>query len=157
MPIGAIVGTARVFEPLVENPLLHSSTFGGNPLACVAGCAAFEVLEQEDLPTRAAVQGEKLLTGLRSVADAHPEYIRDVRGKGLMIGVEFTHEDIGGLVIAGMAQRYVLAAYTLNNPSVIRFEPPLFISDQQIEQAVTVFGEAVAQTAELLEGVELGE
>lgn len=157
MPLGAIVGTPRVFKPLTENPLLHSSTFGGNPLACAAGCAAFEVLEEEDLPTRAAVQGSKLLARLQAVADDHCDYIRSVRGKGLMIGVEFTHEDIGGLVIAGMAQRHVLAAYTLNNPSVIRFEPPLLIADDQIDRAVTAFAEAVDQTAELLEGVDLGE
>jgi putrescine aminotransferase len=157
MPIGAIVGTARVFGPLVENPLLHSSTFGGNPLACAAGCAAFEVLQEENLAVRAAEQGEKLLAALREVAGDHSEWILDVRGKGLMIGVEFGHEDVGGLVIAGMAQRHVIAAYTLNNPSVIRFEPPLIITDAQIERAAAAFRESMEQTAELLQGVDLKE
>jgi len=146
-----------VFEPLAENPLLHSSTFGGSPVACAAGCAAFEVLEEEGLSERAATQGEKLLAGLRAVAADHGEWIRDVRGKGLMIGVEFSHEDVGGLVIAGLAQRYVIAAYTLNNPSVIRFEPPLTIADDQLARAVPAFREAVEQTAELLQGVEIDE
>ena len=157
MPVGAIVGTARVFEPLVENPLLHSSTFGGNPLACAAGCAAFGVLHEENLAARAAEQGEKLLAALREVAEDHSEWILAVRGKGLMIGVEFRHEDVGGLVIAGMAQRHVIAAYTLNNPSVIRFEPPLTISDAQIQRAAAAFRESMEQTAELLQGVDLEE
>ncbi|NCQ30678.1 MAG: aminotransferase class III-fold pyridoxal phosphate-dependent enzyme, partial [Armatimonadetes bacterium] len=155
--VGAIVGTARVFEPLVENPLLHSSTFGGNPLACAAGCAAFGVLHEENLAARAAEQGEKLLAALREVAEDHSEWILAVRGKGLMIGVEFRHEDVGGLVIAGMAQRHVIAAYTLNNPSVIRFEPPLTISDAQIQRAAAAFRESMEQTAELLQGVDLEE
>ena len=77
--------------------------------------------------------------------------MKDVRGRGLMIGVEFGHEDITGLVLSGMAQRDVLVVpYTFNNATVTRFEPPLMISDEQIEWAATAFEEAVAQTAQLL-------
>jgi putrescine aminotransferase len=72
-----------------------------------------------------------------------------------MIGVEFTHEDIAGLAIAGLAQRQVLVAYSLNNARVTRFEPPLNISDAQVEWAARAFEEALAQTSELVEGFEI--
>jgi putrescine aminotransferase len=67
-----------------------------------------------------------------------------------MIGIEFTHADIAGLVIAGLAQRNILAAYTLNNPTVIRLEPPLVISDEQVETALQALEESVEQTAALV-------
>lgn len=154
MPIGAIMGTAEVWRVLEANPLLHSSTFGGNPLACAAALAALDVLVTEDLAARAKLMGKSLMEGLRKVQQQFPEVIREVRGKGLMIGVEFTHEDIGGLVIAGLAQRQVIAAYTLNNPKVIRFEPPLIVNEEQICLVLRAFQEAVEQTVELVGDIE---
>ncbi len=154
MPIGAIMGTGEVWKVLEANPLLHSSTFGGNPLACAAALAALDVLVTEDLATRAKLMGDSLMDGLRKVQQQFPEVIHEVRGKGLMIGVEFTHEDIGGLVIAGLAQRQVIAAYTLNNPKVIRFEPPLIVTEEQIQLVLRKFQEAVEQTVELVGDIE---
>ena len=157
VPIGAVIGTPRVWEIWNDNPLIHSSTFGGNPLACAAGLAAIEVIENENLVERSAVQGEKLMSALRATQAKYPQCVKEVRGRGLMIGVQFTHEDVGGLAIAGLVQRDVLAAYTLNNPTVMRFEPPLIISDEEIEWAARAFEEAVAQTAVLVEGLDLDE
>jgi putrescine aminotransferase len=154
VPIGAVVGTASVWEIWQENPLIHSTTFGGNPLACAAGLAMIEVLENENLVARSLTQGEKLMGALGAVQKKHTKYIKEVRGRGLMIGVEFSHEDIGGLVIGGLAQRNVLAAYTLNNPTVIRFEPPLVIDDEQIVWAARAFEEAVEQSLELIADFE---
>jgi putrescine aminotransferase len=151
VPIGAVLGTASVWEVWQENPLIHSSTFGGNPLACAAGLAAIDVIEEENLVSRAHEQGTKFLDGLRGMQEKYPRCISEVRGVGLMIGIEFTHADIAGLVIAGLAQRDVLAAYTLNNPTVIRLEPPLIISDEQVQKALQAFEESVAQTALLVE------
>ena len=67
-----------------------------------------------------------------------------------MIGVEFTMDEVGELTIAQMTKRGLIAAYTLNNPKVIRFEPPLIINEAEVEDAARIFGEAVAETAELL-------
>jgi putrescine aminotransferase len=114
-----------------------------------------EVIENENLVERSAVQGEKLMGLLHETQKDFPHCVKEIRGRGLMIGFEFTHEDIGGLAIAGLAQRKVLAAYSLNNPKVMRFEPPLTISDEQIEWAANAFHEAVAQTSELIEGMEI--
>lgn len=154
IPIGAVLGTPKVWEFWNDNPLIHSSTFGGNPLACAVGLATLEIIEEENLVERAAQAGEKLFAALRETQQKFPDLVKDIRGRGLMIGVEFGEEDITSLVLAGLAARDVLVVpYTFNNPTVTRFEPPLNISDAEIEWAARAFEEAVAATAELLEGV----
>lgn len=155
MPIGATMGTPAVWEKTFgENPLLHTSTFGGNPLACAAGIAALEATMEEDLPGRALERGEQLLTGLRGVQNALPGALTEVRGLGLMIGVEFAVKDVAELTINGMARRGVIAAYTLNNPNVIRFEPPLIVTEAQVETAIAAFHESVAEAVQMLEGMD---
>lgn len=152
MPIGACLGTAEVWERVYgKNPLMHTSTFGGNPLACAAALAACDVLEEEGLALAAETRGRELVEGLKRVASP---LVAEVRGIGLMIGVEFALDEVGELVIAQMMKRDLVAAYTLNNPRVVRFEPPLTISSEEVAYAVRVFGEAVAETQALLD--ELG-
>ena len=150
MPIGAFISTARIWKVMEPNPLLHSSTFGGNPLACAVALAAVEVIIEEDLPGQAARTGGYLLGELLKLADASGGAIKQVRGKGLLIGIEFDSDDFAGLVIAGLAQRNVIAAYTLNNPRVIRLEPPLNITREQIDQVLQALAESIKQMQELL-------
>lgn len=151
MPIGATVATSAVFERVFsENPLAHTSTFGGNPLACAAGLASIQVVEEEGLCERAKLIGGILKQGLQHVADRHSDLVSEVRGRGLMIGVEFTMDDVGELTIAQMVKRGLVAAYTLNNRRVIRFEPPLIMTAEQATWAAQTFGESVAETAEVL-------
>ncbi len=151
MPIGATMVTKSVIDSMYsENPLLHTSTFGGNPLACVAGLATIQVIEEEGLVERSEKMGALMREHLGAVREKHPDLVAEVRGKGLMIGVEFTMDEVGELTIAQMTKRGLIAAYTLNNPKVIRFEPPLIINESEVEDAAKIFGEAVAETAELL-------
>jgi putrescine aminotransferase len=158
VPIGAVVGTPRTWQFWKDNPLIHSSTFGGNPLACASALAAIEVLENENLVERSLQQGEKLMARLRETQAKFPDCVKEVRGRGLMIGVEFPHEDITSLVLTGLAQRDVLVVpYTFNNPTVTRFEPPLTITDDELEWAARAFEEAVEQTAMLIEDVDFEE
>jgi putrescine aminotransferase len=143
IPMGAYIGTPRVWKPLASNPLIHTSTFGGSPLACAAALATLEVVEEERLADRAQVMGDLLLAGLREVASRHPEIVREVRGRGLMVGVELTEERFGGCVMLEMAHRGVICVYTLNMPRVMRFEPPLIVTAADIDVAVTTFEAAV--------------
>jgi putrescine aminotransferase len=155
MPIGAFCSTPEIWRVLGDpNPLLHSSTFGGNELACAAALAALEVIVRDNLPARAMELGEYTLGKLHTLAGKYPNLIKEVRGRGLFIGVEFTHDDVAGLVIAGLAQRNIIAAYTLNNASVIRLEPPLIITREQLDTALAALEASLGQTVELLEGVE---
>jgi putrescine aminotransferase len=152
MPIGAFIGTPEIWEAVFrENPLMHTSTFGGNPLACRAAIEAIKITLRDDLPSKAAHAGEYLKGKLAAMAGKYPKALTDVRGLGLMVGVEFTHEDIGELTIAGLARRGVIVAYALNNPKVMRFEPPLIITDKEIDTVVWAFEEAVAEALAMLE------
>jgi len=154
MPIGAFIGTPEIWEAVFrENPLMHTSTFGGNQLACRAAIAAIEITLRENLPARAERMGNYMMKGLRSVAEKYPKALEEVRGMGLMIGVEFAHEDVGELVIGGLSRRGVIAAYTLNNPKVMRFEPPLIITEQEIDKVVIALDEAIAEITEMLQGI----
>ncbi|MBN9502519.1 MAG: putrescine aminotransferase [Armatimonadetes bacterium 55-13] len=151
MPIGAVMGTQAVWEKIYgENPLSHTSTFGGNSLACAAGIAAIEVTKEEGLLERSTEMGALLKGGLAEVGQRHGDLIKEVRGRGLMIGVEFQMDEVGELVVAQMLKRGMCVAYTLNNPRVLRFEPPLIIREDQVQFAVETFGEAVSETTEVL-------
>ena len=94
--------------------------------------------------------GERLLKGLGEVGRRHDEHVGEVRGRGLMVGLEFREDEVGELVVAALLKRGVCVAYALNNPRVLRFEPPLIISESQIDDAVEAVDEAIAETAELL-------
>lgn len=150
MPIGATMGTAAVWNKVfADNPLTHTSTFGGNPLACAAGLAVLDIMERDNLVERVATQGDRLQAALREAFKDQP-LVAEVRGQGLLIGVEFAEDEVGELVIAQMMKRGVIAAYTLNNPRVIRIEPPFLVTVEQIEHAVSCLKESVAETADLI-------
>ena len=97
--------------------------------------------------------GEKLLKGLHDVKTKYPWMIKEVRGKGLLAGIEFAEDDIAALVITGCGRRDLLAAYSLNNPKVVRIEPPLVIEESELDLAVSIIAEAVEETGAMLEGV----
>lgn len=150
MPIGATMGTAAVWNKVfADNPLTHTSTFGGNPLACAAGLAVLDIMERDNLVERVATQGDRLQAALKEAFKDQP-LVAEVRGQGLLIGVEFAEDEVGELVIAQMMKRGVIAAYTLNNPRVIRMEPPFLVTDEQIDHAVNCLKESVAETADLI-------
>ncbi|MHB8732060.1 MAG: aspartate aminotransferase family protein [bacterium] len=150
IPIGAFVARPRLWEEFRRDPYLHSSTFGGNPLACRAAIATLEVLTDERLADRAETLGARFMDRLRAVQARHPAIVRAVRGRGLMIGVEFTHSDYALLVSAEAGHRGVITFYTLNKPEVIRIEPPLVITADLIDRAVEGLEGAVAEAERLL-------
>lgn len=154
MPVGAFSANEDIWNSLFgTNPYLHSTTFGGNPLACAAVIAAIKTTIEEGLVERSAKLGEKLLVSLKELQARYPNVVKEVRGKGLLAGIEFEHEDFAALVIAGCGRRDLLAAYSLNNPKVVRVEPPLIIEESDLMRAIDIISESVAETAEMLEGI----
>lgn len=148
VPAAAILGTPAVWQVFKGRPLMHTSTFGGNPLACVAARKTLEILQRERLPERAARAGSWLKGRLMDLAQAFPHLIAEVRGLGLMLGVELRGEEFAGCLINELVKRQLLAVYTLNQPKVIRLEPPLTITQAELEQAVERWRQALAATAE---------
>jgi putrescine aminotransferase len=136
MPLSAFISTPEIWKVLEKNPFLHSSTFGGNPMACAAGIAAINVTLEEDLPAKAAETGEYFLAGLRELQARYSDVVIDVRGKGLLIGVEFASTEFGYSVAAGLFRRGVLVAGTLLNAKTIRIEPALSIERTDVDEVL---------------------
>ena len=151
MPIGATLGTAEVWAPLEKNPLLHTSTFGGNELACAAAIAALNVLIEEGLASVAEKSGAHFVAGLRALAADYPQLILEVRGIGMMIGIDMQSSDISQLFIANIIERSVLVAFTLNHPGVIRIEPPLIMPVGVIDDVLARMRQAAAATQKMAE------
>lgn len=134
MPLSAFISTAAIWEVMVPNPIIHSTTFGGNPLACAAGLAAIEVTLEEDLPGQAAIKGEFLLRELGCLQEKYPSVLKAAQGKGLLIGMEFPQQEIGWKVASGLFRRGVLVAGTYSKAQVIRIEPALGIPMELLQE-----------------------
>ena len=143
VPCGSFTTTDEIFASFHGNPMWHSSTFGNNPLAATAAAKAIEITVRERLPERAARLGEGLLRRLRSLQAEHPWAILDVRGKGLLIGLEMRDEALGAALAEKLYARRVLVAYALNRPRVIRIEPPLNIPEDLLDRLVEALHEAL--------------
>jgi putrescine aminotransferase len=151
VPVGAFIARPSVWNRAFGHaPLLHTSTFGGGELACAAALAAMDVLEEERLTEAARERGAQLIAGARAIGREHPGIVRDVRGLGLLVGVELTHEGYGGWVIPEMLKAGVTAAWTLNQQRVIRLEPPLIVTADEIERALQALRAGIATAFEKL-------
>jgi 4-aminobutyrate aminotransferase len=129
-------------------PGAHASTFGGNPVACAAALATIQLLKSE-LMANAATVGAQLKTGLERLMEKH-RLIGDVRGRGLMVGVELVRDratkeraiDERNAVVAAAFQRGLLVLGAGKNS--IRFSPPLVLTRAQADTAVAIFDEALS-------------
>ncbi|HEY3398710.1 MAG TPA: aminotransferase class III-fold pyridoxal phosphate-dependent enzyme [Armatimonadota bacterium] len=150
MPIAAVVGRPAIWDVFAENPYVHTSTFGGNPLACAAALASLEALQQEHAADKCAERGAQLLAGCQELGRQYPELVVEVRGRGLLVGMQFTDPDIGGLIIGGLVSAGILAAFAMNAPETLRLEPPAIITAEEVDRVVADLGEALANVALLL-------
>ena len=150
MPLGVTVYTSEIYEKVYgDNPMIHTSTFGGNPLACAAGLAALSQLTPE-LIENSQKMGERMLNGFKEIQSRYPAILGDVRGRGLMIGIEFTEDEVGEVAVATLMKEGVCVAYALNNPRVLRWEPPLIINAEQVDHAIAALNTAMLEVQELL-------
>jgi putrescine aminotransferase len=151
VPIGAYIARAPVWNAgYAKAPLMHTSTFGGNELACAAALAALDVLIEDDLAGNARERGAQLADGARAIGARYPQAIAAVRGAGLLVGVELTNEGYAGTIIPELLKRGVTAAWTLNAQHVIRLEPPLIVSPAQIASALEALEAAVGVAVQRL-------
>jgi putrescine aminotransferase len=148
IPVGAYIARPDVWNAAyARHPVMHTSTFGGNEVACAAAIAAMDVLLDEGLVENARARGEQLLAGARSLAQQYPTVVKEARGLGLLVGVELTNEGYGGWIIPEMVKHGVTAAWTLNMQRVIRLEPPLVVTEQEVDRALAAL-EAGLTTAQ---------
>lgn len=145
MPISAFISNKKIWKVLEKNPFIHSTTFGGNPLACAAGIAAINVILSEKLWEKAAARGEYFLTRLKEIQKKYPKHFIEVRGKGLLIGLEFKDEEFGYKVTAGLFKRGVLVAGTLIGVKTVRIEPALNIPYKLIDEVIIKLDETMKE------------
>ncbi|WP_349971972.1 aspartate aminotransferase family protein [Pseudomonas caspiana] len=130
IPIGACLARGKAAE--LFTPGSHGSTFGGNPLACRVGCTVVDILKDQNLLGNARLQGERLLAGLRAALSEHPDVLQ-IRGKGLMVGIELTRPLPNLAAIAAHEHGLLL---NVTRGKTIRLLPPLTINEQEIDAIV---------------------
>jgi aldehyde:ferredoxin oxidoreductase len=148
VPMSAFLSTAEIWECMEPNPFIHTTTTGGNPLACAAALAAITVLLEEDLASQAKTKGAYVLKHLREFQERYPGVLAEARGLGLLIGMEFPTDGIGYKVASGLFSRGVITAGTLTNAKTIRFEPALNIPQEILDEVLNRL-EDVFKTIEL--------
>jgi acetylornithine aminotransferase/acetylornithine/N-succinyldiaminopimelate aminotransferase len=144
IPIGAMVCTDAVARAIT--PGMHGTTFGGNPFACAVAIAVIDEIKngqikQSNLLDHVASIGDYFLTQLRALAAKH-DAIADVRGMGLMIGLDFHSADVAKAVHEGMMARHILLNRT--HETVLRFLPPFLITREHVDQAIAALDELIA-------------
>jgi len=141
MPIGAMIARGEIMS---WGPGAHGSTYGGNPVALAALMETMALLE-EGLIQNAAERGEQGMRGLRPLLKHYPELVRDVRGKGLMIGIQFDSGDTAEAVQMQAFERGLLVLEA--GEDCVRMSPPLVVSAEEMATAIRIFGESVAHVA----------
>jgi len=136
VPMGAVCLGTRVMESGRITRGVHGSTFGGNPLACAAALATLDIIEREVLPERAAILGAYALERLSAL---HTPLVREVRGRGLLLGIELSRRAQPFLEM--LFERGILALPA--GPNVIRLLPPLVTTEEQLEQVINTVQEVL--------------
>lgn len=141
VPCGAVLATEEVAKHFT--PGAHGSTFGGNPLAAGAACAAVETILEENLAGEAGRLGDYFLGKLEEIRRKYPEYVKDVRGKGLIIGVEFSCGDFARDCFSVSVKNGLLVILTVG--CVFRILPPLNTNEEEIDLAVAIITKSIEE------------
>ena len=134
VPVSAVIGTPEVFSPLDRNPRLHTSTFSGYPLGMAAVLATLRLMREVDVPGRAAALGARVLELVRQAAAAAPDgTVREVRGVGLLIGIEFSHTEHSATFTEALLRAGVIPTSSLGADNVVRLSPPVLLTDTDLD------------------------
>ena len=134
MPVGGVVASAPLFAPLNADPLLHSSTFAGSPLAAAAVSATIGAITSEGLIERTRELGPQVRDLAADAVMAHcPHLVTEVRGQGLLIGVDFVSADAATEFLIGLLDEQVIPSYSLNCSNVLRLTPPAILDAADLD------------------------
>ena len=140
-----------LYTEQLDSPNSFGGTYGGNAVACAAALATLRVIEEEGLVANCAARGEQLRAGLRAISGKFPGVIGDIRGRGLMVGVEFDpavdagkYSGIAGRVSKASLSRGMLLL-TMGTRQAVRFIPALVVTEGEIDTALQIFEGAVAE------------
>jgi len=143
VPVSALVAGNAAFEKLNQSPILHTSTFAGNPLAAVAARVAVQTLQEENVVPRALALGERLLAPLAYLGARYPRLVREVRGRGILIGIDFHAEFLAGDFMIEMLKKHVVVSYSLNAHRVVRLTPAALLSEADVQWLLAAVEESI--------------
>ena len=144
MPLGAFISTPQIMATLSHDPALaHVTTFGGHPVCCAAGLASLDVILQENLVLQAQEKGEEFVRKLRTLRGEGGCVA--VRGRGLLIGIDFATPHITQRFVQECFARGLILGWTLHEDTVVRLAPPLVISSQEIDRAVSIMRQVLGR------------
>ena len=146
-PITATVFRSAYLELLDKRPFVHLSTFGGADVGCVVALEVFRILEEEGLIENATARGAQLAAGFERLGGIYPGLVKEARGRGLMMGVEY-HEPLGPQMAKQLASRGVLVLMSGNDPAIQRVMPVLGISAEQVDEVLGAFEDSLAAILE---------
>jgi putrescine aminotransferase len=133
VPVSAVLATSEAYAPFERDPMLHQSTFSGAPIATAAALATIEALAIYDVIPKAKQYGLRLLDSFRELSKRAPEgVVKEVRGAGLLLGIEFTDGGYAGEMMLGLIENGILANHSVNSPTVIRFTPPAILTEEEL-------------------------
>ena len=147
MPIGAFIGKPEIMDTLSDPMLSHLTTFGGHPVCCAAVKAAIEYMKQEDLPAKSAERGDQFMEGLRAQQARYPSLIKEIRGLGLMIGIELASKEVMAKFVQEVHEQRLIIGDSINDDLTARLEPPLTITKAQVSEALARLEVALQATA----------
>jgi putrescine aminotransferase len=148
VPVAATLATAQAFAPFDRDPYLHTSTFSAAPLAMAAVKATVEVISDEGLVHKAGEIGERLLAELSAIAVAQiPHLVSEVRGAGLLIGVEFQSGHYAAEFLMDLLDNDVIVNHSMNAHPVIRLTPPAVLTPEQETRLLESFESACKSLA----------
>jgi putrescine aminotransferase len=151
MPVSAVTTTEEIFHPMMyPNPFMHTTTTGGNALACSAAIATINIILRDRLWEAAAQKGAYLKAKVDDLAQEFPQIYQKVTGKGLLIGQHFNTPELGYQVSAELFKRGVLVSGTLTSSKTIRIEPPLVITQHEMDEGLNRLVDAVGVVAKSL-------
>ncbi len=134
VPVSAVVATKAAFAVFDKDPYLHTSTFAGAPLAAAAARGAIQAIQEDDLVAKAARLGTQILAGIDGIVAEHlGDFVGEVRGAGLLIGVEFTEPGLAGDLLIELVEAGVIANHSLNSHLVLRFTPPAVLTGADVD------------------------
>jgi 4-aminobutyrate aminotransferase len=148
LPLGGIVAPRRLMSRWPTGT--HGSTFGGNPVACAAALATLDVVEEGDLCHRARVLGERAMRSLRDLQRRAPDVVVDVRGVGLMIGIELPDRATAAAVSRRCLESQLIVLTCGPEDNVLRLAPPLTIADDELDLGLDVLERAVRSVRQQL-------
>ena len=127
---------------MLSHPLIHLSTFGGADIGCLVAIAAINHIRENSLWENAVSRGKELLAGLKEIVADNSSVLKEARGAGLLAGVETTGAEIAGSFCRGLAANGVIALPSPGNAAVVRFLPPLDITEDEIRKVIGAAAES---------------